>query len=133
MSAWLWIPLIAFAVGIGLYANRASYTFLRGRTPDRQRWQRLHPDDLSRVLGVLEAIRECFGLRRDDIYRMQPADRLYDIYSGAYRLQGIDALEFESLAQKLIDEFGVSEQQTERLGSATIADVLDWTRGHAHT
>ena len=134
MSAWLWIPLLVFAAGIGIYANRASYAYLRGRGPDRQRWQRLYPGELPCVLATLEAIRDCFGLRADDVYRLDPSDRLYDIYSAADRLQGVDALEFESLAQKLVDDFGVPEERAyQQLGSATVEQVLSWTRSAQNT
>jgi hypothetical protein len=134
MSAWLWVPLLVFAAGVGIYANRASYAYLRRREPDRQRWQRLYPGEVPRVLATLEAIRDCFGLRADDVYRLEPGDRLYDIYSAAYRLHGIDALEFESLAQKLVDDLGVSEERaSQQLGSATVEQVLLWTRSTQNT
>ncbi len=133
MSALLWLPLLVFCIAVGIYANRASYAYLRGRTPERERWLRLYPQELPRVLATLDAIRECFGLRRDDVYRLQPSDRLYDIYPAAYRLQGIDACEFESLAQKLVDGFAVPEERVQQLGSATVEDVLSWTREHQNT
>jgi hypothetical protein len=133
MPPWIWIPFLAFAVGIGVYATRSSRSFLRRRAPDQDRWRRLYPHELPRALATLEAICHSFGLRPDDVYRLEPTDRLYDIYAAAYRLQGVDALEFESLAQKLIDDFGIPEERAQQLGSATVEQVLSWTSSHAHT
>ena len=133
MSLWIWLPIVLVVGGIAAYAVRPSHAYLRHRTPDRERWQRLYPDGDPNVMTTLKVIGESFGLRPDDIYRLEPDDRLYDIYSAAYRLQGVDALEFESLAQTLVDRFGISEDRIAQLGSATVSDVLAWTHSALQT
>ena len=96
------------------------------RAPDEERWGQLYPpEDVGFVREVLHAIREAFLLRDGDEARLEPTDRLIDIYGAAYPLRGgPDALEFEILSWELHRRFSVSEEALTNLTDMTVKDVI---------
>src|SRR5512144_2931698 len=84
---WLSLATMAALVGSTSYSSyRPGYEYLRDRRVDRGHWSRVFSaEQLPLVLDVLDSVRDAFALRKDDIGRLQPADRLLDIYRAAYR------------------------------------------------
>ena len=75
------------------------------------------------VITVLGLIRDEFHLRRDDIYRLRPDDRLMAIYRAAYPRGGADAMEFEGLTWTLHDKFCIPQDELV-LPDPTVADIV---------
>jgi hypothetical protein len=87
-------------------------------------WRHRYPgEEFSTVILVLEAIADAF-LRRSDVHRLRPEDRLSAIYEASYPLHFSDALEFESLQRTLREVFHVSDEESNTLWDATIEDVV---------
>lgn len=118
--------IVAVATGFHLWrAWRAPYAYLRGREPDTQLWRRRYPgEEFATVVLVLEAIADGFLLRRSDVHRLRPEDRLSAIYEASYPLRFADALEFESLQMTLREVFHVPEEELNTLWDATVEDVV---------
>jgi hypothetical protein len=64
-------------------------------------------------------------------WRLQPSDRLIDLYRAAYPRGGADTMEFEELSLELTRSFGVSEAELERLDIATVSDIIRLCISHA--
>jgi hypothetical protein len=81
------ISLCIFAaVLIGAFWARPnpSWWFLRDRPLDTTLWERGYSQSqIPIVICALQAIAEAFLLRKDDIYRLYPGDRLHAIYKAA--------------------------------------------------
>jgi hypothetical protein len=121
------ILIVIAAVWISSRFWTPPYALLSDRVPAPDRWQKLYPPEQQpRVLAVLDCLCDSFLLRSDDRFRLQPSDRLRDLYAAAYPNGGADTLEFEHLRLALTEEFRVPEQRMELLLDATVSDVLSW-------
>jgi hypothetical protein len=127
------IAPIAAAAFIALVATiwlrrRPSWWFLRERPLDQGVWQRIYvAEQMPIVLSALQAISNAFLLRRDDIYRLRPNDKLLAIYRAAYPSNKTpDALEFESLSKTLTKQFRVPESVMAQYNDPTIRNVVQW-------
>jgi hypothetical protein len=122
------ISLCIFAaVLIGAFWARQnpSWWFLRDRPLDTTLWERGYSQSqIPVVICALQAIAEAFLLRKDDIYRLYPGDRLHAIYKAAYPRGGPDALEFELLSKKLMKHFKVPEAVLQQHTDPTVQDVV---------
>jgi hypothetical protein len=124
----LLLSLGAITFGVLMYLRTPPWAYLRGRTADRHRWERLYaPTDLPVVMETLDLVCASFLLRSEDRYRLQPSDRLLDIYQASYPKRGADTLEFESLARDLTTHYQLSEHfVVKRLSEATVGTVIHW-------
>jgi hypothetical protein len=121
------VVCIAAAALIGAYWSRPnpSWWFLRDRTLDQTLWERSYSQSqFPIVICALQAIGEAFLLRKDDIYRLRPGDRLLAIYKAAYPKRGPDALEIELLSKTLMKQFMVPEAVLRQHTDPSVQDVL---------
>ena len=136
MVIWIHTPIAALAIGLVaavlLWLTwRPSRQYVRKRDADATRWQRLYSgEDYPAVEEALLAITSAFLLRPQDVGRLEPSDKLMDIYRAAYPAKGTpDALEFETLWKDLRKRPGVSEAELASLPSMTVGDVVEmWRR-----
>ena len=103
VTVLLGIAVLALVI-VGIIRSRTepSWAYLRNRTPDPDLWRRHYPVvEQTTVITVLGLIRDEFHLRRDDIYRLRPDDRLMAIYRAAYPRGGADAMEFRNVSTRM--------------------------------
>lgn len=75
---------------------------------------------------ALGTITSAFGLQTEDAGRLDPRDRLIDIYRAAYPVEGwADALEFETLWKEMHEHLGVPEAELRDLTSMTVGEVVE--------
>jgi len=130
---WLSLGILAVAVAWSSYSSyRPSYEYLRDRPVDRGRWSRaFSAEHMPLVLDVLGDIRDSLALRKDDVDRLRPTDRLFDIYRAANPSQWQpDALEFETLWRDLLDRFHVPESELQTLTGWTVGQVIEACIAH---
>ena len=121
--------ITAFALAIAFWLRtRPSWWYLRDRKPDLSVWQSsFGPDQMPVVLAALRTVSEAFLLRREDILKLRPEDKLHEIYRAAYpNTQTPDALEFEVLSKQLIQHFNVPEATLIGERHPTVQDVVVW-------
>lgn len=111
-----------------LLRTHPSWWFLRERDPDERPWQDLFtPREMPVVQSALQAVVEAFLLRKSDIYRLRPSDRLLAIYRAAYPdKQAPDGLEFETLSKQLVSKFHVPEAIIAEERDPCVEDVVRW-------
>ncbi len=120
----VWFVLLAIPI-IYFYGPAASYTYLRKRDLDKERWKKLYStDEVPIVDSVIQCIVDAFLLRSGDAFRLKPTDRLSEIYHAAYPNNWADALEYETLVSLLNDEFQISINEFEKLDDPTVEDII---------
>jgi hypothetical protein len=125
------VIVIAVVVALGAaywLKLRPSWWLLRDRVPDERSWQALFPpEQMPAVRLALQAVVDAFLLRREDIYRLRPDDRLHAIYRAAYPSnQAPDALEFETLSKWLVTHCHVPESVLAQESDPSVQDVVRW-------
>jgi len=111
---------------------RPTYQYVRGRAADAACWERHYSAELLPfVQKVRETIQAAFLLRKDDIDRLRPDDRLSAIYRAAYPRPWLaDTLEFETLQAALRKEYHVPESLLSTLWAMTVGDVIQLCIAH---
>ncbi len=123
----LLVLLVVLSVGYAALRLKPSRAYVRWRRGAPGLWERLYPTDQQAIVrAILEEICDAFLLRKGDISRLRPTDKLIDIYRAAYSDGDADTLELETLAQVLVDEFSLSSDRVASIAQATVADVLSW-------
>jgi hypothetical protein len=105
---------------------RHPWEFLRDRAAEPERWWQLYgPDQHATVVSALEVVRDAFLLRKDDVFRLRPEDRLLALYRAANPPGECDALEFNFLEGMLAERFHVETPAMKNLEDPTVQDVVE--------
>lgn len=128
----LWFLSIAIAGVVAWFLRPRRDALFRGRISDLSWWENLYsPSEMPTVMATLQTLRDAFLLRECDIYRLQPADRLIDLYRAIYPHGGADSMEFEELSLLLARGHGVLESEMTHLDKLTVSDVIGLCLSHA--
>lgn len=107
-----------------MFAEDYDAGFLRRRYDHRRLWRNaFKTDDLDRVDSMLIAICDEFGLPAQSRYRLRPSDDLWRIYKEK-NWYGVDDMEFEFLAMRLEEQFGIPWDEFESMPRHTIGALV---------
>lgn len=91
---------VLFHHGHDLYLNRSCQGL---------RWRRAYPEASKReIRAFLQFFAEAFAIKDKHMLQIAPQDELLQLYRARYPSRGgEDALEFETLAQDMLKQFGL--------------------------
>ena len=109
---YFFLLIVCFLVALVVFA--AHYKSLQpyfSRNCQGICWRRSFPDvSAEDIRSFLSVFGTAFGFRKRHLLKFAPTDSLVQIHSALNPLQGVDALEFESLAAGLQSRYNLALQ-----------------------
>ena len=128
MFAWWFFGFLGFLGLVFVWLTSKPNAYIKDRKPNPKWWQTHFPErDWPITQSVMEAFGDSFLLGPTGLDKLQPSDRLSDIYRTSHPAWIIgEAMEFESLSLFLSEKLQFSEKDiVEVVSKGSILDILN--------
>jgi len=107
MQYYIMVIVCVCAALVVFVAHYRSFQPYLSRNCQGFGWRRAFPDaSADNIRSFLNVFGTAFGFRKRHLLKFAPTDGLMQIHSANNPFQGVDALEFESLAVELESHYG---------------------------